>query len=473
MIGPHRLPCETPAAYAARDGRAGGTRFVLPAAILGSSLSFIDSSVVNVALPAMQQDLDADLGTLQWVVNGYLLTLASLILLGGSAGDRFGRRRIFAIGLAGFAAASLACGLAPTASWLVVGRLAQGAAAALLMPTSLALVGGAYHGSARGPAIGTWAAAGALATALGPPLGGLLIDTVGWRAVFFINLPLAAAALWLAVKLPARHDRREHGAAPLDRHGAALAVAALGAACYGLIALGEGMLLAGTAALAAAGPLAWLFVRAEARSRVPMLPLALFHDRTFSGANALTVLLYAALGGALFLLPFLLIEVHGYSALAAGAAFLPFSVIMGLGSRWSGGLVAQLGARRLLVLGAAVAAAGFVLLGVAAGDGGYWRGVAPGLIVLSAGMTLCVAPLTTTVLDSAPDDQASTASGINNAAARAGSLLAVAALGLALGGAAGELGAAALTAAYRLVMFVAAGLAAASAATAAATIRAG
>ena len=456
--------------HAAEPALPGGTRFVLPAAILGSSLSFIDSSVVNVALPAMAESLETNLGTLQWVVNGYLLTLASLILLGGSLGDRFGRRNTFIAGLVAFVAASLACGVAPGAGWLVTGRLAQGAAAALLTPTSLALIGAAYHGPARGPAIGTWAAAAALTTALGPPLGGWLVDSVGWRAIFFINLPLGAAALWLAAQLPS--DRGEARSAPLDRRGALLAIAALGLASYGLIALGEDAMATGAIALAGAAPLAWLFLRTEARSSAPMLPLALFADRTFSGANALTVLLYAALGGALFLLPFLLIETHGYSALAAGAAFLPFSIIMGFGSRWSGGLIAQFGARAPLMLGPAVAAAGYALLGASADDGGYWRSVAPGLVVVAVGMTICVAPLTTAVLDAAPDDKASTASGVNNAAARSGSLLAVAALGLAVSGTATDLDAPALTAAYRAVMFVAAALAAASAATAAATIRA-
>ena len=470
MIGPHLLPCETPAAHAAEDGLARNTRFVLPATILGSSLGFIDASVVNVALPAMERDLSASLGTLQWVMNGYLLTLASLILLGGSAGDRYGRRRVFIAGLIGFVSSSLACALAPNATWLIGARLAQGAAAAFVTPTSLAIIGAAYHGPARGPAIGTWAAAGALTTALGPPLGGWLVDVVGWRSIFFINLPLGAAAIWLALQLPA--DRADMRAAPLDRRGAALAIASLALACYGLIALGEGRVVIGAAAIAGAIPLALLFVLAEARASAPMLPLTLFANRTFSGANALTVLLYAALGGALFLLPFVLIQAHDYSALAAGAAFLPFSLIMGLGSRWSGGLIEKFGARTPLVVGPALTAVGYALLGAFASHETYWGGVAPGLVVVAIGMTIAVAPLTTTVLDSAPDDQASTASGVNNAAARTGSLLAVAALGIAVSGTAAGLGATETVAAYRLVMFIAAALAAASAATAAATIRA-
>jgi EmrB/QacA subfamily drug resistance transporter len=298
---------------------------------------------VNVALPAMQHDLETSLGTMQWVINGYMLTLASLILLGGSAADRFGRRRIFALGLAGFAAASLACGLAPSATWLVAARLAQGAAAALLTPASLAIIGAAYGGEARGKAIGTWAAAGALTTALGPALGGWLVDTIGWRSIFFINLPVAAAALLLARKLPSY--RVVKSTEPLDNLGALLAVLTLGLLSYGLIALGESGRTTGALAMFAALPVLWLFLFRESRAKAPMMPLALFRSRDFSGANALTVVLYAALSGTLFLLPFLLIEVHGYSAMAAGMAFLPFSAIMGAGSRWSGGLVDRFGSR--------------------------------------------------------------------------------------------------------------------------------
>ncbi len=217
MLGPHRLPCETPEACKPSEAFAADTRWVLPATILGSSMSFIDGSVVNVALPAIQSDLGTDFATMQWVVNGYMLTLASLILIGGSASDRFGRRRIFLIGLIGFAAASLACGLAPSASWLIGARLAQGMGAALLVPASLAIIGAAYTGDARGPAIGAWAAAGALTTALGPPLGGWLVDTIGWRSIFFVNLPVAAAALLLGFKLTV--DQNPERSAPLDARG--------------------------------------------------------------------------------------------------------------------------------------------------------------------------------------------------------------------------------------------------------------
>lgn len=471
MPGPHRLPCETPEAHRPTPGGR-DTRWVLPATILGSSLGFIDSSVVNVALPAMQRSLDTSFATLQWVMNGYMLTLASLILLGGFAGDRFGRRRVFVIGLVGFAAASFVCGVAPSAAWLVAARFAQGVAAALLTPASLALIGSAFGGEARGPAIGTWAAAGALATALGPPLGGWLVDTIGWRSIFFINPPIAAVAIVLASRLPP--ERREAASeAPLDHAGGLLAILMLGSLSYGLIALGEGDRIGGVGAVSAALPLALLFIRREASARAPMMPLALFRDRDFSGANSLTVLLYAALGGALFLLPFMLIRVHGYSAMAAGAAFLPFSIIMGIGSRWSGGLVERFGSRLPLVTGPAITACGFAVLALSGEDPSYVRGFMPGLIVVGIGMTVAVAPLTTTVLDSAPDEQSGTASGINNAAARAGSLVAVAALGLTFGPAGAAAAEPAVVAeAFELVMLAAAGLAGLGAATAALTIRA-
>lgn len=458
----HRPPCETPEGHRAETGST-PSRWVLPATILGSSVGFIDGSVVGVALPAMRADLGASLGAMQWVTNGYMLTLASLILLGGAAGDRFGRRRMFTIGLIGFAIASLGCALAPSAAWLIAARLGQGAAAALLTPASLAIIGAAYTGAARGPAIGTWAAAGALTTALGPPLGGWLVDSVGWRTIFFINLPVIAIALLMATRLP----KDEAGnAEPVDWAGGALAVATLASASYGLVALGEGQRAMGWGALAAALPAVLLFVWRERRAAAPMMPLTLFASRDFAGANALTVLLYAALGGALFLLPFMLIQVHGYSAAAAGAAFLPFSAIMGLGSRFTGGLPARFGARPPLVAGPAITAAGFVVLALSGDTPDFVTGFLPGLVLVAIGMTIAVPPLTTTVFDSAPPERGGVASGINNAAARAGNLLAVAALGLAFGSASAELGRGELASAYRTVMLAAAALAAASAAIA-------
>ncbi|WP_271893539.1 MFS transporter [Candidatus Phyllobacterium onerii] len=469
MTGPQLLPCETPDVKPPRGSKS-KTHWVLPATILGSSLGFIDSSVVNVALPAIQGSFGSSLATMQWVVNGYMLMLASLILLGGSVGDRFGRRRIFIVGLMGFAVASMGCGLAPSAGWLIAMRLLQGASAAMLVPASLAIISAAFRGEARGRAIGTWAAAGALTMALGPPFGGWLVDTVGWRSIFFINPPIAAIALFFAWKLPS--DYRSNGASdPLDLRGSMLVVLALGLLCYGLIASGGGNGLIGWLAIAAAIPVGVLFVVAEAHSVAPIMALSLFRDRDFAGANGITVLLYAALSAALFLLPFLLIEVHKYSATAAGAALLPFSLIMGIGSRWTGGLVERIGARIPLIIGPLATGLGFVILGLSGKYPGYWMGFLPGLIVVGLGMTLSIPPLTTTVFDSAPDEKSGTASGVNNAAARGGGLVAVAALGLAFGGSElSSMDANALTDAYRLIMFGAASLAALSAVIAALTI---
>ena len=471
MLGAHRLPCENPRAPSRGEATRTNTRWVLPATILGSSLSFIDGSVVNVALPVIQKSLGGSLATMQWVVNTYMLALASLILPGGSAGDRFGHRRVFLIGLVGFAGASLACGLAPSAPWLIGARLAQGMAAALLIPASLAIVGAAYPDETRGPAIGIWAAAGALTTSLGPPLGGWLIDTVGWRAIFFINLPVAAAAWLLGLKLAP--DRGSDSAEPLDIRGAALVAVALGALGYGLVAFGGGNHVAGVIAIAAAVPATQLFIRLEARSTAPIVPPALFRSSDFAGANMLTVLLYAALSGALFLLPFMLIQTHGYSATAAGAAFLPFSAIMGAGSRWSGRLAERFGARPQLMLGPAVTGVGYAILGFSADGSSYWTGFLPGLTVVGVGMALSVAPLTMTVLDSAPEDRGGTASGINNAAARAGGLVAIASIGLAFGGPSeAQVTDSALAGAYQWVMFSAAVLASLGALTAGLTISA-
>ncbi len=444
-------------------------RWVLPVTILGSSMGFIDGSVVNVALPAMQATLHSTLATMQWVINAYMLLLASLILLGGSLGDRFGRKRIFIVGLIIFAVASVGCGAAPSAAWLIAARAIQGAGAALLVPASLAIIGTAYSEEERGRAIGTWSAAAAITTAIGPPLGGWLVDAVGWQAIFFINPPIAAVTLFLATKLAPDHGAERDD--PLDLLGSALAVLTLGLFCYGLIALGEGMRLAGSLATLGSIPAAALFLLVEARSKAPMLPLRLFHNRNFSGANALTVVLYAALSGSLFLLPFMLIKVHGYSAMAAGAAFLPFSVIMGGGSRWAGGLSDRLGARLPLIGGPLLTGLGFAYLAFGSHGEVYWTSVFPGLVMIGTGMTFAIPPLTSTVFNSVSKAASGTASGINNAAARGGGLVAVAAIGLAFGGAdLAKINPDALQSAYRLVMLVAALLAVLSAVCAGMTI---
>ncbi|HEY4209843.1 MAG TPA: MFS transporter, partial [Steroidobacteraceae bacterium] len=385
---------------------------MLPTSILGSSLGFIDSSVVNVALPRLQLDLGVGFEASQWVANAYLLTLASLILFGGVVGDTFGQRRTFIFGLSGFAAASIACGLAPTATALVVFRGVQGAAGAFLIPASLALVGTAFSGEDRGRAVGTWAAAGAITTALGPPLGGWLVDVVGWRSVFFVNVPIALAALAMAIQV--RPDRPERSGS-LNMLSPVVGVFCLGSMSYGLIAAGTGAVLRGAAFGLLAIPLGALLVVRERQARHALVPSRLFRDRRFVVANVMTVMLYASLTGALFLLPFVLIYTYDYSAAAAGAAFLPFSAIMAAGSRAAGGLAQRIGSRTILAAGSLVAASGYIVFALSVQRPEYWLGFLPGLILSGIGMTACVAPLTTLVLDSAPSELGGSASGVNNA----------------------------------------------------------
>jgi EmrB/QacA subfamily drug resistance transporter len=392
-------------------------------------MTWLDGSAVNVALRAIGEDLDASLAQLQWINNGYLLMLASLILLGGSLGDRFGRRRIFVLGTVLFAGASVLCGLAPSAEVLVVARILQGAGGALLTPGSLAMIQGSFRPRDRAKAIGAWSGLGGVAGAVGPFVGGLLVDQASWRWIFLINLPLAVLTVVIAVRwVPETRD--PHAPTTFDYTGAVLASLALAGTTYALIEWGG----AGAPWAAGAGVLAAVaFVALERRETAPMVPPALFRDRTFSASNAMTFLVYAALGAVLFFLVIQLQTVSGYSALQAGLATLPITLCMLFLAARGGALGARIGPRVPMTVGPLVMAVGTLLVTGVGTDVNYWLDVLPGLTVFGLGLALMVAPLTATVLAAAPDDNAGIASGINNAVARAGSLLAVAALPVALG----------------------------------------
>lgn len=411
-------------AYGSATGRA-----IVAAAVLGSGLTMLDGTVVNVALRTIGEDLDAGLSSLQWITNGYLLTMSALILLGGSLGDRFGRRRIFVVGTCWFALASLACGLAPTAGVLIAARVLQGMGAALLTPGSLAMIQGAFEPDSRTRAIGAWSGLGAIAAAVGPFLGGFLVEYVSWRWIFLINLPLAAITVAIAVRaVPETRD--PEAARRLDVPGALLTTVALGGITYALIewhsTLGPWAALVGVAAGVG-------FLLVERSTRHPMMPLRLFADRVFSAANAMTLLVYAALGAVTFFLVLQLQTVVGYGAFVAGIATLPITVCLLLFASRGGALGTRIGPRVPMTVGPIVMGLASLLLARVGPDASYWLDVLPALVVFGLGLALMVAPLTATVLAAAPDANAGIASGINNAVARAGSLLAVAALPVAVG----------------------------------------
>ncbi|GAA0932129.1 MFS transporter [Pseudonocardia zijingensis] len=407
-----------------RMGTAAG-RWVLATTVLGSGLAMIDGTVVNVALERIGTELDAGFTGLQWTVNAYTLTLASLILLGGSLGDHFGRKRVFLIGVAWFALASLACGLAPDIGTLIAARALQGVGGALLTPGSLALISASFHGADRGAAIGAWSGLGGIAGAVGPFLGGWLVEW-SWRAVFLINLPLAA--LIIAIALRHVPESRDTESAPgLDVTGTVLAVAGLGALTYGLTGLGEGS--AGSIPLVAtvAGVLLLAgFVLVERRSPHPLVPPTLFRDRTFSAANVATVLIYGAMGAVFLMLVLQLQVVSGFTPLLAGAALLPVTAVMLVFSGRAGALSGRIGPRLPMTVGPLVGAVGLLLLLRVGASASWLLDVLPAMLVFGAGLALTVAPLTATVLDAAPDRYAGAASGVNNAVARAAGLLAVA-----------------------------------------------
>jgi EmrB/QacA subfamily drug resistance transporter len=422
LTGVSTAPCSVPSRH-----------WTLVAAILGSSLAFIDGTVVNVALPAIQRELGATTSDAQWVMESYALFLASLLLVGGVLGDRFGRRRIFMIGVALFTLASMGCSLSSGVASLIAARAVQGIGAALLVPGSLALISATFPQSERGAAIGTWSAFSGMTAAIGPVIGGFLVEHYSWTWAFLVNVPLGAVLLAICVaKVPESKGRKDAGS--IDVPGAGLVTIGLAGLVFAFIeAPARGWTATPIWAATVTGILALLlFLRVEARAVSPMLPLTLFRERNFAGANLLTLLLYAALGGSLFFLPLNLIQVQGYGATAAGAALLPFIAIMFLLSRWAGSLVDRFGSKPPLIVGPTIAALGFTMFALPSTQSSYWTAFFPAICTLGLGMSVTVAPLTTTVMNAVGKEMAGTASGINNAVSRTAALLAIALFGFVL-----------------------------------------
>ena len=408
-------------------------RWVLAATILGASMAYIDGTAINVALPALQKHLGATIVDVQWVIEAYSLFLASLILVGGALGDRYGRRLIYGIGVALFACSSILCGFSQDVGQLILFRAFQGVGGALLIPGSLAIITVFFDESERGKAIGTWSAFSAVTTAIGPVLGGWLIENVSWRWIFFINVPIAIIVLSiLFVRVP--ESRGETANCRIDYWGTVFATLGLGGLVYGLVESSKlgfgnplvyGSIIFGVAALIA-------FIIVESIVDAPMMPLKIYRSKTFTGANLITLLMYFALGGGFFFMPFAFIQVFGYTATEAGAAFLPIVATLFVLSRWAGDLTDRYGARILLILGLVIAAIGYILVALYAREGSYFLTFFPGILVVGIGLGLSVAPLTTAVMNAVQISLSGTASGVNNAVSRVASLLAIAVLGIVM-----------------------------------------